>query len=52
MPRAYYDRFMALDVAPGAAYLRKRVAGIPALVDTDRFVGFTACVPLDDPAHR
>jgi aminocarboxymuconate-semialdehyde decarboxylase len=102
MPRPYYDRFMALEVAPGAAYLRKRVAGIPALVDMDlrfrqmdefgddyrqliniaappveemgspaiskelsrigneamaelvrdhpdRFVGFTACVPLDDP---
>jgi aminocarboxymuconate-semialdehyde decarboxylase len=102
MPRAYYDRFMEMEVNPGAAYLRKRVSNIPALHDMDlrlkimdefgddyrqliniaappvedigtretskelsrigneamaelvrdhpdRFVGFTACVPLDDP---
>ena len=101
-PRPYYDRFMDLDLPRAASYLRRRVSGIPALVDMDlrfrqmdefgddyrqlinicappvedlgspqisremsrigneamaelvrnhpeRFAGFTACVPLDDP---
>lgn len=101
MPRAYYDRFFALDYSTHAANLRKRVSNIPCLVDMDvrfaqmdefgdyrqiiniaappvedlgspeiskqmsrigneamaelvrnhpdRFAGFTACVPMDDP---
>jgi uncharacterized protein len=101
MPRPYYDRFFELPGTSHAANLRKRVSGIPSLVDMDvrfaqmdefedyrqiinitappleylgdptvtkemarigneslaelvrshpdRFVGFTACVPLDDP---
>jgi aminocarboxymuconate-semialdehyde decarboxylase len=100
MPRPYYKRLFELDTTPHAANLRKRVEGIPALVDLDvrfrqmdefgdyrqiiniaappvedlgspriscemsrigneamaemvaahpdRFLGFTACVPLDD----
>lgn len=35
MPRAYYDRFMALDINPAIANLRQRVSGIPSLVDMD-----------------
>lgn len=103
LPRPYYDRLFALDATPDAANLRKRVSGVPSLVDLDvrfrqldefggdyrqiiniaappvedlgspkvskelarignealaelvrdhpdRFAGFCACVPMDDPA--
>lgn len=35
MPQAYYDRFFDLASGVEAANLRKRMAGIPALVDMD-----------------
>ncbi|HEV7964495.1 MAG TPA: amidohydrolase family protein [Actinoplanes sp.] len=35
MPRAYYDRFFALETTPAAANIRRRVANIPSLVDMD-----------------
>ena len=35
MPRAYYDRFFELGATKEAANLRKRVAGIPSMVDLD-----------------
>jgi aminocarboxymuconate-semialdehyde decarboxylase len=101
LPRPYYDRLFKLDSPSAAANIRKRVAGIPSLVDMDvrfaqmdefgdyrqviniaappvddlgppdvaremarigneslaelvrshpdRFAGFMACVPMDDP---
>ncbi len=35
MPRAYFDRFFELGATKEAANLRKRVAGIPSMVDLD-----------------
>lgn len=101
MPRPYFDRFFELDPTPEMVDIRKRVSGVPSLVDMDlrfrqmdefgdykqiinvtappvedlgspqiskemarlgnesladlvsrnpdRFAGFTAIVPLDDP---
>ena len=36
LPRAYADRIFALDDAPAAVNLQKRVMGIPSLVDLDQ----------------
>jgi predicted TIM-barrel fold metal-dependent hydrolase len=35
MPKAYYDRFFAMETSPAAANLRRRVSKIPSLVDLD-----------------
>jgi predicted TIM-barrel fold metal-dependent hydrolase len=35
LPRPYYDRVTAIGDAPAADNLRKRIAGIPALVDVE-----------------
>jgi hypothetical protein len=35
MPREYADRVAALGETPAATNIRKRISGIPALVDLD-----------------
>jgi predicted TIM-barrel fold metal-dependent hydrolase len=35
MPKAYFDRFFAMETSPAAANIRRRVSKIPSLVDLD-----------------
>jgi uncharacterized protein len=35
LPKPYYDRFFALEASPSSADIRRRVSGVPSLVDMD-----------------